>query len=303
MKVLRQTKVSDGSKLNPSEHHSCFPVLTRLRNNTLVLVTRLGSNKESADGKLRIRSSSDDGKSWRHCGTDWQGPIQGTAAELRAGGVTDCANGELLFSFGWLDRTDPALPMFNPVTEGLLPIHLFAARSQGRLEKFDSLAPINVSSKIQPAITGPALRLQDGALLQGFETNKMFHDSNPWRHESCVTCSENHGLTWKPPVVIGHDPAGRLFFWDQRIAQLADGRIVALFWTYDREKKQEVSIHAGWSEDGGQTWRQPESTGIEGQVASPIALADGRLAMTWVRRHDPPSIRLAISKDGSSWGD
>src|SRR3989338_1571369 len=124
MKVPRQSIVSDGAPAAPAESNSCFPVLTRLKDNTLVLVTRLGSNKESADGKLRVRHSKDGGKTWQRCGNEWREPVNGTPAEYRAGGVTQCANGDLFFSCGWLDRTDPALPIFNPVTEGLLPIHL-----------------------------------------------------------------------------------------------------------------------------------------------------------------------------------
>ncbi|MBI4024332.1 MAG: exo-alpha-sialidase [Verrucomicrobia bacterium] len=303
MKILRQTIVNDRSLPSPTETHSCFPVLTQLRDNTLVLANRLGSTKESADGKVRIRSSRDDGKTWQCRGQDVSGPIRGTAAECRMGGVTECANGDLLLNVGWMDRTDPKLPMFHPETEGLLPVHLEIARSRNGLDRFDALTPIDVSPKIQACITGPALRLKDGGLLQGFETNKTYLDKRPWRHESCVTRSEDHGKTWKPPVVIAADPSGRLFFWDQRIGQLADGRIVAFFWTYDREKKAELPIHIVWSEDNGHSWSVPRSIGIEGQIAWPIPLADGRLAMTWVRRHEPPSIRLAISKDGQAWAD
>jgi hypothetical protein len=303
MKVLWRGAVDDGEPVGPAEVHSCFPVLTRLGDGTLVLACRLGPKKDSADGKLRVRASRDGGRTWKRATPDFAGPIRGVPAECRLGGLVEAPDGTRLFTYGWVERRDPSLPFFHPKTEGLLPIFLARARAARGSWDFRPEGDIPVAPKIQAAITGHALVLPSGRVLQSFETNKAYDDAGPWFHEACAVASEDGGRTWGPPVVVAADPTGRFYYWDQRHAALPGGRIFACFWTYDRATQKDVAIHAAWSEDGGRTWTPPFSTGREGQVATPIPLADGRVAVTWVRRHAPAGIRVALTRDGRAWTD
>jgi hypothetical protein len=250
-----------------------------------------------------LRASCDGGRTWKKVAPDFGGPIRGVPAECRLGGVVEVPDGSRLFTFGWVERRDPALPFFSPKTEGLLPIHLGRARASRGSWNFLMEDDITVAPKLQPAITGSAVLLPGGEVLQTFETNKAYDDAGPWFHEACATISRDAGHAWDPPWVVASDPAGRLYYWDQRHAVLPDGRLFACFWTYDRIAQRDVAIHASWSEDGGRSWSLPFSTGLEGQIATPIPLADGRVAVTWVRRHAPPGIRVALTSDGRTWED
>ena len=90
-----------------------------------------------------------------------------------------------------------------------------------------------------------------------------------------------------------------MLYWDQRLAvDPTTGGLVAMFWTHDRQIAQDLPMHIAWGSADGQTWTQPVSTGIAGQIATPVILPDGRLFAAYVHRHHPPSLRAILSGNG-----
>jgi poly(3-hydroxybutyrate) depolymerase len=71
-----------------------------------------------------------------------------------------------------------------------------------------------------------------------------------------------------------------------------------VFWTFDRGTDRYLNVHARSSADRGRTWGELWDTGVAGQPARAIALADGRLLMTYVDRTDAPAIKCRTSEDG-----
>jgi hypothetical protein len=114
--------------------------------------------------------------------------------------------------------------------------------------------------------------------------------------------SRDAGKTWPEYSNASSDPDNRIFYWDQRPAILPDGRILDWFWTYDNTAAKYLNIHARESGDNGRTWSAMWDTGVAGQPAAPVMLADGRLAMVYVDRENAPVIKLRVSADGGrSW--
>jgi len=75
-----------------------------------------------------------------------------------------------------------------------------------------------------------------------------------------------------------------------------------MFWTYDRAAEKDKTIHMAWGDPDTLRWETPFSTGIEGQIAEPIPLPDGRLLAFIVHRNPPGSMRLVMSNDaGRTW--
>lgn len=81
------------------------------------------------------------------------------------------------------------------------------------------------------------------------------------------------------------------------------GRLIALFWTHDRQAGQDRSIHAAWGTPDGRDWTAPPAdTGLAGQIACPLCLGEEKVLAVYVHRHDPPSIRAVLSRDfGRTW--
>ncbi len=49
------------------------------------------------------------------------------------------------------------------------------------------------------------------------------------------------------------------------------------------------------------TWSEPKPTNLRGQVCSPIALPDGRVAAIYNYRHEPQGVHVAVTEDFSNF--
>jgi hypothetical protein len=208
-----------------------------------------------------------------------------------------------MVALNWVDLTDPDLPFFNETTEGLLDTRIMFAHSTDGGENWSSPVLMDTAPfEVPTPVTGPVLRLFSGDLACQFELNKHYDDPAPWQHSSVMMFSSDGGRTWPSHAITSHDPTGPLYYWDQRPAVLADGRILDLFWTFDREAAVDLNIHACESFDHGRTWSTMWETGVAGQPAPPLSLPSGALAMVYVDRIAATAIRLRLSFDnGRTW--
>jgi hypothetical protein len=153
------------------------------------------------------------------------------------------------------------------------------------------------------ALTGNLLALRDGSLALPYEAWKEYYDVGRGQHHAALRLSSDRGQTWTGPEIVAHDGRGRLLYWDQRLAvNPEDGRLIAMFWTHDREAQQDVAMHMALGTPDGRSWSEPRSTGIAGQICAPLWLPGGRVFAAYVHRHHPPSLRAIVSHDAVSIG-
>jgi hypothetical protein len=197
----------------------------------------------------------------------------------------------------WIDRTTyPGQPLFNPATEGCLPMSILLAESADVGATWSPWRAVPLPAEIGPAsLTSPILRLADGTLAMSIETNKHYHDAAPWRQRVVLFHSSDGGQTWGAPTTAGEDPSGRIFNWDQRLGRASDGRIGAFVWTYDSQAHAYLDVHRRLSADGGHTWTQAEPLGFADQAGRPAVLADGRVILPWVDRFGSRTIRARMA--------
>ncbi|MEJ1972472.1 MAG: sialidase family protein [Lacunisphaera sp.] len=182
--------------------------------------------------------------------------------------LTPLASGRLLAAAMWVDRTThPGKPLFNPETEGCLPMAILLSESADQGTTWIAWRQVPMPEEIgPPSLTSPILSLGNGALALSIETNKTYHDASPWRQKVVFFHSDDGGQTWQEPIDTGYDPTGRIFNWDQRCAVAPDGRVAAFVWTYDRQTTRYLNIHRRISHDHGHTWSPPEDLGFADQA-------------------------------------
>jgi hypothetical protein len=260
---------------------------------------RTGSAKDSPDDDIYLLVSEDEGVTWTPTFAGVGEYPQASGGRLRTVGLAEVGAGRLMASFNWIDRSDPTLPLASPETQGILPTKIYVAESTDTGHTWSPFQAVDLHPHKGNATTGDLLVLQNGSLALPYEAWKEYADTSPGEHHAALRISQDGGRTWTGPVIVAHDDQNRLLFWDQRLAVLPqDGRLLALFWTHDRQAGQDVTIHIAWGSPDGRHWSVPESTGIAGQIAAPLGLPDGRLFMAYVHRHDPPSLRALLSEDG-----
>jgi hypothetical protein len=285
-----------------TDAQSCaFPQICVLPGGRWICCFRAAPRKGATAGQRSLFARSDDeGESWSEPVEAFTPPaIDGRPGLFRALAMTALGGPRVLAVLYWVDHSRPSLPFFNEATEGLLDSRILLSRSEDDGDTWSRPELVDTAPFRCPTpITGPVLVLGNGELACQFELNKAYDDPAPWRHGSVLLFSKDGGRTWPRHAMVTSDPENRVFYWDQRPRVLPDGRILDLFWTFDRQRAVYRNIHARESCDHGHTWSEIWDTGVPGQPAPPIPLADGTVGLVYVDRTGAPQIKMRASKDG-----
>jgi hypothetical protein len=290
---------------NPKPHvrsvHAYFPSVVLLDNGDLVCSLVLGQAFESPDCHTHIARSGDQGESWQLLG-----PIYaGTSDRLTSDGarLTALPGGEIVAFMVRSDRTDhPEEGLTNPENLGFVPTELLLLRSTDFGRTWTEPAPIT------PPLVGPGFELccpitplRDGRWLLPTSTWQGWDGYNPNGHMMLALVSHDSGASWPEYVEVMKDPEQQTFFWESKILELADGRLLAVAWAYDRVAAKDLPNQYAISHDGGTTWSVPRSMGLQGQTLTPHVLPDGRILSVY-RRIDKPGLWANLSHlEGESW--
>lgn len=298
MNLLTSGYVARGLPQTPDASLT-FPTITPLADGTILATWRAGSGKDSADETICFARSHDGGATWsdawRPFGDGYR--LDGEWGSYRVCYVTELAPARLLAAAMWIDRsTYPGQPLFNPETEGCLPMSILLAESTDNGATWSPWRVAPMPDEIGPAsLTSPVLQLHDGSLVLSIETNKQYHDRRRWMQKVVFFHSHDGGQTWGAPITAGQDPSGRIFNWDLRCGVAPDGRVVTYAWTYDSDTARYLNIHRRISHDHGHTWSDAEDLGFADQAARPAILPDGRVLLAYVDRFGSRSIRARLA--------
>ena len=272
-----------------------FPALAILHDGSALATCRAGRGKDGPEEHLlmfRARAGTDD---WQPVSALPPAPrIDGHSGSLKCAYLTETAPGRVIAVALWVERdTFPGCPLFNPETEGCLPMSILIADSRDSGHSFGDWrrVPISLGGDV-PGLTSPILCLPGGELLLGIETNKPYRDSGPWRQRALHLRSTDGGTTWSAPETAADDENMRHFNWDLRLAVWPDGTLASFAWTFDRHDGVWRDIHRRIRRGDG--WSQPQPMGIGDQPGVPAVLTDGRILLPWVDRFGSATIRAAI---------
>ncbi|MBI4027811.1 MAG: exo-alpha-sialidase [Verrucomicrobia bacterium] len=290
----------EGTAAPGPAHNAAFPHFLRCADGSLLLVHRVGAQKNSPVGELWLWRSRDDGETWRRVPFPCKTPA-GNPADFRPASVSDIGSGRIAMLLTWIDHPDDSPLLVNPKTEGLLPVHIGWTASVDQGATWTAPREIDVSPLVQPAGNGPMRRLPNNDLLVPFETYKHFDDPSPWSANAATAVSHDNGKTWASQIIAA-DPSHQVSYFDPHVYPLRDDSLLNVMWADDRRRAGVSEIIWTRSTDGGRSWSAPAPTGLDGQFSTVIELGDGRLLMLYVVRHGHPAIRMAMgSADGREW--
>ncbi len=282
-----------------------FTSLCALRSGALLCAFQVGSGKHSIDSTLGLCRSRDGGETWQEVPIRIETVLDGVPGSLSGPALVEIEPGRLLLFATWFDRSDPARPLFDPVTEGILRSRQLMSVSADGGETWGPWQVIPIPGLTGCAATGPVLHWSDGAIAFAFESFKEFDDPQPARHGSWILVSRDGGRSFEPPLLVAQDPLHQVYYWDQRLCPIsASGDFFALFWTHDRAQQIDLNVHQRAARIDGTTMEcgPIQTTPIRGQIAAPLWLDDGRLLAFVVDRNRPGTMKLWLSHDqGQFW--
>lgn len=304
MKIIEHGIAYSGA--NRPEYSSCaFPGICVLQNGTIIASFKGGlvKGRNSTDRAVTV-FSYDNGKTWSEPTELFAPPVvDGKSTTLRTMYFCEVKEGDLLCVCNAVDATLGELPYYNDETEGLKETYILFSHSYDNGKTWDALKRMQVESfyNMPLPLTGAPIKTAEGRIGIQFEVNKHYYETEYWVHHSAIVYSADGGHTWGDEVVITDCPD--VYYWDQRISALPDGRVCDIFWTFDRRVGDYVNIHYCESTDGGRSFGELRDTGLVGQPGNVIAAKDGGLLAVYINRDSAPVIRLAKSADGKTWQD
>ena len=300
-----QGLIFDDREQPPERQVCCFTSLCVLQGGAIVAGFQNGRAKHAPDGTVRLCRSQDGGRTWQLLTQVFETRIDGVAGSLAASEMVETRPGRLLLFATWFDRSDPARPLFDPVTEGILRSKQLMAVSTDDGASWSGWRELPTGDLSGCSLTGPVVTWNDGTLAVAFESFKEFDDPRPARHAAWLLVSRDEGESFAQPLLVAQDPRHRVYYWDQRLcAGQAPGQFTALFWTHDRQAGRDLPVHlCHGSLDGNATAGNPiQPTSLPGQIAAPLELSDGRLLAFVVDRQWPATMTLWCSADrGQTW--
>src|SRR5262245_53724827 len=301
MHVENRGVIFDASARPPAERIAFFTSLCLLGDGAFLAGFQIGSGKHAPDSTIRLYRSEDGGETWRELPARFPTRLHGVPGSLAAPEIVEIEPGRLLLFCTWFDRSDPARPLFDPVTEGILHSRLLRASSADSGRTWSAWEVIPTPGLTGCASTGPVVRWPDGTIAYAFESFKEYDDPRPARHAAWVVVSRDNGRTFSEPLLVAQHPRHEVYYWDQRLCPTPQsGEFVALFWTHDLRQKRDLAVHLRHGRIAGSAVELTpiRDTGIPGQIAAPLLLADGRLLAFVVDRDRPGTMKLWLSPDG-----
>ncbi|MBM3239616.1 exo-alpha-sialidase [Candidatus Poribacteria bacterium] len=292
---------------NPKPHvcsvHAYFPSVVVLDNGELLATLVLGEAFEAPNLRTWVVRSADLGETWHLEGTIYPGTVD----RLTSDGcrITALPGGEVVAFMVRHDRTEhPDEGLTNHQTLGFVPTELLLLRSQ------DYGRAWTEPQAFTPPLVGPSFELccpitplQDRRWLLPTSTWRGWDGNCPNGMKMVALVSHNQGKSWPEYLDVMADPQQHVVYWESKIIELPDRRLLATAWAYNEAAAQDLPNQYALSKDGGRSWTVPCSTGLQGQTLTPFLLKDSRILCVY-RRMDEAGLWANLSHlKGDQWGN
>ena len=303
MKIVSSAVIYENPLPQLRSIQSFFPFLFETKKGKIGAVTVLGEAFESVDGRSYICFSDDGGKSFSP-------PRAMFSHGDREGRLTDYAKAVSLpdgriaaLGYAYL-RDDPTLPIGNPENGGVLNDFVFWSVSEDGGESFSEMRRIECAWGPHVEASAPITVLKDGSWISPITGFPDWEGEMHGRLCGRALRSRDEGKSWSDEVICMDFGDRSVTCYEQRMCQLESGVIIDIGWNEDTVTGERLMNHYTWSEDGGESFSAPVSTGVLGQASSVLALGGERLlALHAVRRDtDRPGIYgYVIDFSDRSW--
>ena len=144
---------------------------------------------------------------------------------------------------------------------------------EGALEISHGILPLSSGGLLAPAATLPEGRLGEQVL---------------------AAVSDDGGKTWPRHTVVFRDPRERRGYFEQKLAEIAPGKLIATCWTVSFGDVKDQPNSFAISNDDGLTWGPPRETEFMGQTMTPVPLGGDRLMLLYNKRYGDQAVMVAL---------
>jgi len=290
---------------NPQPHiksiHAYFPSVVQLSDGDIIATMSLGQAFESIDQHVYSARSKDNGKTWGITGPLYQSERNGvqTSEYCR---ITATPDDEIVSFLIKYDRSRKDSGLTNEKNMGFVETELTIMRSTDKGQTW------SIPAAFSPPLTGPGFEmccpiiiLKDGRWIIPTSTWRGWDGFCPNGMKAVALVSYDRGKTWPDYMDVMEDIDKGIIYWESKVLQLHDNRLLAVAWTYDEINGRDLPNHYSISDPEGKRFSAAQSTNLTGQTLEAILLEDERI-LSFYRRVDKPGLWANISRiDGDRW--
>ena len=306
--MRRITLVKDGilyRNPRPGYQAECafLPYVLPLSPQELLCFCSIGQAFYSVDGKLLQLRSVDGGYTWQREGLVWDPVGDDTPCTYNSTFCTELVDGTLLLTAQRRDVSGPDNRMYNPETEGQVPVQWVLCRSTDRGRTWSAPKALDLPGDGAGALAAPIIELAGGRLFLPCEMWKAWDDPSPLHIKGFALFSDDGGTTWADRLDYPSAGDKSKMYSHSRYTKMSDGRLLALQWTQSHGMTENYDLHLTMGDRTATQWSYPRPTGIRGQTSWAVDLGDGVLAAIYsLREGERPGVMIILSEDeGASW--
>ena len=286
-----------------AEHlrNAAFPSIAQLANQDIHVTMTIGRERNSTDVRCYQSTSTDNGGTWSQPRKIFEPPPREfpISAGIR---MTKAHDDTLIGYVNLLNRRDPEGLTTNRETGGTVEKdHAMIRSTDGvhwsELEPFEFPLPWRCYGEPSGVLALSATRW----LLPSL-TRLDWSGQCPLGLKSFVLISRDQGRNWDQVVDVFDLWGDEVVTWEQKHAQLSDGRILAVTWAFDTRTKTDLVNRYALSEDEGGSYSNPPfESPLNGQTCTPLALADNHILCVY-RRLDQAGLWAHLARiQGDEW--
>ena len=281
--------------------HAYFPSLAELEGGELAVTMDIGSALEATDVRSYLARSQDGGQTWSAPALVYA-PDESSEPVSTSVRMTRGPDGALIGLLTLFDRSRKEEGLGNPKSDGFVRTRFAIIRSKDRgatwsspefvtppleWESFESCSPL--------VFVDPKRALLPTALWRDWEGNC------PLGMKAVAFLSDDGGRSWSRWAEVMNGWERGIAYWEQKQIRLTDGRLLAVGWTYDVNRKESLRNRYAFSEDRGESYGPPLESPLHGETCTPLALPDNRILCVY-RRADKKGLWAHLAKvEGQKW--
>jgi sialidase-1 len=289
---------------NPIPHvfsrQAYFPSVVQLAGGDMVATFSIGQAFESSDLHTYSAQSKDFGETWSEPVRLYPGTTDRVTSDVSR--ITLMPNGEIVAFTIRHDRSRADYGFANPDNLGFVDVELLLFRSKNCGATWlgpELIAPPLVGPSFE--MTSPIVSLRDGHWLLPTSTWRGWDGYCPNGMKMVGFLSGDQGRTWPAYLDVMADSEGSIIYWESKIIELADGRLLAAAWAYDEARGIDLPNQYAISPSISESFSLPRSTGLIGQTLNLAELPNG-LILTVYRRTDEPGLWANLSRiEDNEW--
>jgi hypothetical protein len=296
--VERSVEVYRNPRPELVARHAWHPSLIRLCHDEWLCSFDIGQGPEAHDYVSYASRSTDRGSTWSDPAPMFA--VEPAPRATHTVRVTRLRDGSLLGFGARFIRSDPNQGLINHPGLGYCDCELISTRSR------DGGLTWSGPSVVAPPLDAPAfetchapVELADGRIILPTSTWIGWDGAGAEGMRAVAFISHDRGDTWRSHLDEFDRWANGIVSWEQSIAELGDGRLLAVVWSLDTRTGTTLPTTYAVAPPNG-IFGDARENGIVAQTMKLASLGGDRVLAVY-RRHDEPGLWASTARIGPTW--